>query len=130
MPLTAEPKTRTVEIRGYRFKIRELTIGEYDELEEKATTKRPNPVNADGPQIDVTDRSQLLRMMVIKAVVEPHLTPGKLAELPLRVALGLNDVVNGMHFPDEDGAKADLVEIDPEDAEDEEDEKEESPGEG
>ena len=127
MPLTAEPMTKTVEIRGIRFKIRELTIGEYDELEKKATTKRPNPVNPDGPEIEVTDRSQLLRLMVLKCVVEPRLTPSKLADLPMRVALGLNDVVNGMHFPDEDGAKADLTEID---EEEEAEEKEEDQGEG
>ena len=83
MPLTAEPMTKTVEIRGIRFKIRELTIGEYDELEKKATTKRPNPVNPDGPEFEVTDRSQLLRLMVLKCVVEPRLTPSKLADLPM-----------------------------------------------
>jgi len=127
MPLAVEPKTKTVEIRGMRFTIRELTIGEYDELEKAATTKRPNPVNRDGPDIEVTDREQLLRLMVLKCVVDPRMTPKTLTELPMRVALTLNDVVNKMHFPDEDDAKADLVEIGDED---EEETKEEGQGEG
>jgi hypothetical protein len=124
--ISADPTTKTIEIRGSRFVIRELTIGEYDDLEKKATTKRPNPVNADAPEIEVVDRQQLLRMMVLKAVVEPHLTASKFADLSTRVALGLNDYVNKMHFPEEAESRADLVEIDP----DEEDEEEETKGEG
>jgi len=118
--ISADPTTKTIEIRGSRFVIRELTIGEYDDLEKKATSNRPNPVNADAPEIEVVDRQQLLRLMVLKCVVDPHLTASKFAELPTRVALGLNDYVNKMHFPEEKESRADLVEIDPDDEEDEE----------
>jgi len=112
--MSTEPATKTVKIRGQKFVIRELTIGEYDDLEKKATTKRPNPVNEEGPDIEVTDRSKLLRLMVLKYVIDPHLTLATLAELPMRVALGLNDVVNTMHFPEEKDAKAEIEEVDDE----------------
>ncbi len=112
MPLTADPPVKTIEIRGMRFQVRELTIGEYDDLEKRATSERPNPVNADAPPIEVVDRQQLLRMMVLKSVVEPRLSAAKFADLPTRVALGLNDYVNRLHFPEEKDARGDLVEID------------------
>ncbi len=123
--MSVDPNTKTIKIRGVLFVIRELTIGEYDDLEKKATTNRPNPVNSDAPEIEVVDRQQLLRMMVLRCVVDPHLTASKFAELPTRVALGLNDYVNKMHFPDEKEARADLVEVDPD-----EEEEEETQGEG
>lgn len=124
--LSADPPVKHIKIRGVDFRIRELTIGEYDDLEKKATSERPNPVNPDGPSIEVVDRQQLLRMMVLKCVVEPHLTASKFADLPARVALGLNDYVNKMHFPDEKDARGDLVEIE----DDDEEENEEAQGEG
>lgn len=126
--MSAEPRIKIIEIKGAgRFKIRELTIGEYDDLEKKATTKRPNPVNADGPEIEVTDRSQLLKFMVLKCLVEPRLNAQALSELPMHVALALNNTVNKMHFPDEEDARADIVEID--DEPEAEEEKEEEKGE-
>lgn len=126
-PKSADPATKTIEVRGQRFVIRELTIGEYDDLEKKATSKQPNPMNANAPEIEVTDRTQLLRLMVLKCVVEPRLTAQKLSELPMRVALALNNTVNEMHFPDEKSAQADIVDLD---GEEEEEEEEAKKGEG
>lgn len=126
MPLTADPKTKKVNVYGHIFRIRELTIGEYDELEKKATTKRPNPVNVGGPEIEVTDREQLLRMMVLKAVVDPRLKASDFSDLPAKVVFGLNDVVNKMHFPSDEDARAGIVDID----EEEDEEEEEASGEG
>lgn len=126
--LSADPRVKIVDIKGAgRFKIRELTIGEYDELEKKATSMRPNPVNPDAPEIEVTDRQQLLKLMVLKCVVEPRLRAADLADLPMHVAMALNNTVNKMHFPDEKDALADIVEID---ADEEEEAEEATKGEG
>jgi hypothetical protein len=110
--ISAEPITKVVEIRGQRYTLQELTIGEYTELEKKATIKRPNPVNEDGPPIEVVDQTLLLKFMVLKCVITPKMTPAKQSELPMKVALGLNKTVNQMHFPESEEDREDVVEID------------------
>jgi len=88
-----------VTVRGTTFRLRELSIGDYDELVKKATTNQTNPLT--GEETESIDNSLLLRLMVLKCSVEPKLTPEALANLPMRVVLKLNQTVNRMHYGDE-----------------------------
>lgn len=97
--LTPDFLEEEVTVRGATFKLRELSIGEYDELVRKATTKTPNAMT--GQEDEAIDNSLLLKLMVIKCSVEPKLTPESLANLPMRVVLKLNQTVNRMHYGDE-----------------------------
>ena len=97
--LTPDFLEEEVVVRGATFRLRELSIGEYDELVRKATTKQTNPVT--GEESETIDNSVLLKLMVIKCSVEPKLTPESLSNLPMRVVLKLNQTVNRMHYGDE-----------------------------
>jgi hypothetical protein len=88
-----------VSARGTTYRFRELSIGEYDDLVKKATTKVPNPLT--GADEESIDNTLLLKLMVIKCSIEPKLTPEILAGLPMRVVLKLNQTVNRMHYGDE-----------------------------
>ena len=98
-PLTPEFLEEEVNIRGIPYRLRELSIGDYDELVKKATTKIANPLT--GQEDESIDNSVLLKMMVLKCAVDPKLTPESLANLPMRVVLKLNLTVNKMHYGDE-----------------------------
>ena len=97
--LTAVPAEKTVNLRGTIYRFRELSIGEYDELVKKATTVKPNLMT--GEDMDVTDRTLLLRFMLLKCCLEPRLTQAALDTMPMPVVLKLNDIVNVMHYGDE-----------------------------
>ena len=96
--LTPEFDEKPVIIRGVSYRLRELSIGEYDDLVKKCTVTKTNALGEDSEQIDNT---LLLRLMVIKCCVEPKMTAEKLGELPMRVVRKLNVTVNEMHFGDE-----------------------------
>lgn len=113
--LTPDFNEEVVKIRGQEFRLRELSIGEYDDLVKKATTERTNPMT--GEEEEQTDNQLLLKLMVLKCVVEPKLSAEKLGELPMRVVLKLNQTVNRMHYGDEPTEEGEA------DAADEEEEK-------
>lgn len=104
--LTTKSNVRKVRIRGEVYTLRELTIGEYDALQEKAKTKRMNPLTE--REEEVPDNTALLRMMVSKS---SGLSLAKLDDLDMPVVITLNAIVNEMHFPPTDaGAKGALWE--------------------
>lgn len=104
--LTTKPGGRKVRIRGTVFTLRELTIGEYDALQEKAKTKRMNPLTE--REEEVPDNTALLRMMVSKSA---GISLSKLDDLDMPVVVTLNALVNEMHFPPTDeGSKGALWE--------------------
>jgi hypothetical protein len=88
-----------VAIRGVTYKLRELSIGEYDDLVKKATKTVPNALT--GQDDETIDNALLLKLMVMKCSVDPKLSPEALAGLPMRAALKLNQTVNRMHYGDE-----------------------------
>lgn len=90
---------QVVTVRGVDYKLRELSIGEYDDLQKKATVTRTNPLT--GEDREETDTVLLLRLMVLACVVDPKLTSEKFAQMPMRAAGRLNAAVNRMHFGDE-----------------------------
>ena len=96
-----------VKIRDQEYRLRELSIGEYDDLVKKSTTERTNPMT--GEEEEQTDNQLLLKLMVLKCVVEPKLTAERLGTMPMRVVLKLNQTVNRMHYGDEpsESVKAD-----------------------
>ncbi len=98
-PITPDFLEEEVTVRGATFRLRELSIGEYDDLIKKATTPRTNPLT--GEETEVIDNALLLKLMVLKCSVAPKLTPEALANLPMRVVLKLNQTVNRMHYGDE-----------------------------
>lgn len=85
-------------VRGTTYRLRELSIGEYDELVRKATTSQTNAL---GETAETVDNAVLLKLMVIQCAVEPKLTAESLSRLPMRVVLKLNSTVNRMHYGDE-----------------------------
>lgn len=97
-----------VVVRGTTFKLRELSIGDYDELVKKATSKVQNPIT--GEEVETIDNSLLLKLMVLKCSFDPKLTPESLAGLPMRVVLKLNQTVNRMHYGDEPAEEKKAVE--------------------
>jgi hypothetical protein len=101
--LTPEFLEEEVTVRGSTFKLRELSIGEYDELVKKATRTTVNAIT--GENEETIDNALLLKLMVLKCSVEPKLTPESLANLPMRVVLKLNQTVNRMHYGDEPDTK-------------------------
>ena len=101
--LTPDFQEEDVEIRGVPFKLRELSIGEYDDLVRKATSTRTNAVT--GEEEESTDNTLLLKLMVTKCSVAPKINPEMLASMPMRVVLKLNQTVNRMHYGDEPVAK-------------------------
>ena len=98
-PLTPDFLEEEVVIRGATFKLRELSIGDYDDLVKKSTTTVRNDLT--GESRDDIDNTLLLKLMVLKSSVDPKLTPEMLAGLPMRVVLKLNQTVNRMHYGDE-----------------------------
>ncbi len=97
--LTPDFLEEEVTVRDVTYKLRELSIGDYDELVRKATSKTVNPLS--GVEDETIDNALLLKLMVLKCSVEPKLTPETLAGLPMRVVLKLNQTVNRMHYGDE-----------------------------
>ena len=97
--LTPDFLEEEVIVRGSSFRLRELSIGDYDDLVKKATQKQTNQIS--GEEIETIDNSLLLKLMVLKCSVAPKLTPESLAALPMRVVLKLNQTVNRMHYGDE-----------------------------
>jgi hypothetical protein len=79
---------KTVTIKGTDYTFRELSTGEYDDAIQKSTDKA-----ADGP-----DSVKLLRWMIIMGSVEPKLTSGSLAKLPMSTTGKISDAVNELHF--------------------------------
>ena len=88
-----------VKIRDQEYRLRELSIGEYDELVKKSTTEHTNPMT--GEEEERTDNQLLLKLMVLKCVVDPKISATDLASMPMRVVLKLNQTVNRMHYGDE-----------------------------
>lgn len=96
--LSPEFSELSIIIRGTKFRIRELSIGEYDDLVKKATKTQQNAL---GEEVENIDNTLLLRLMVLKSVIEPKLTPDVMASMPMRVVLKLNQTVNQLHYGDE-----------------------------
>lgn len=82
---------RKVEIRGAEFTIKELSAEEYDTTLKSAT-------KADG---DI-DMVLLLRLMTIKSLQEPKMSPEDMAKLPYKVSRRLASAVNDLHFGDDE----------------------------
>lgn len=106
--LTPDFLEEEVHVRGVTYRLRELSIGEYDDLVKKATTKTLNPIT--GNDEESIDNALLLKLMVIRCSVEPKLSPEALSALPMRVVLKLNQTVNRMHYGDEPEKKAESSE--------------------
>jgi hypothetical protein len=98
-PITPDFLEEEVTVRGVTYRLRELSIGDYDELVKKATTKTTSPMT--GQEDESIDNALLLKFMVLRCSVDPKLTPESLAGLPMRVVLKLNQTVNRMHYGDE-----------------------------
>lgn len=90
--LNDEFRQQTVEIRGVKYVLRELSAAEYDDAV-KITT---------GPD-DEVDLTALLKLMMSKCLVEPKLTSEELGAKPYPVVRKLNDLVNRLHFGDVEG---------------------------
>ena len=97
-PLSPDFLEEEVNARGVLYHFRELSIGDYDDLVRKATTKRIAP---GGGEDEFIDNTVLLKLMVMKCSTDPKLSAEALAALPMRVVMKFNATVNRMHYGDE-----------------------------
>jgi len=91
MPEQPVFEERDTEVRGTVYRFRELSAVQYDECLKMAT-------KAD----EDIDMVLLLRLMLVKSLVEPKLSAVQISELPYKVTRQLSTVVNRMHFADDD----------------------------
>lgn len=90
--VTSEFREQTIEVRGIKYVLRELSATEYDDLVKIAT----------GPD-DEIDLTALLKLMMSKCLVEPKLSAEELGAKPYPVIRKLNEAVNRLHFGDVEG---------------------------
>ncbi len=81
-------ETRTFHGYGKEYELRELSVEENDECSDAAKDEN-----------GVTNGRIMMRMMIVKAVINPPLEIDDLAKLPQRLYLRLCDVVNEMSDP-------------------------------
>ena len=84
--ITMEFEEKTVSARGKTFRFREITGADYDDIIKIAS----------GP--DGADMGTVLKLMVVKSCVDPHLTAEDFAAYPLPMVRLLNETVNELHF--------------------------------
>ena len=93
--------TKVVTFRGVEYTVRELSIGEFDDITEQATVKRTIR-DADGNETEVEQLDgQLQARLMMKACVTPSISAGKIG---VRLYGGLNRAIQELHFspePDE-----------------------------
>lgn len=92
--MTTEFTEKTLTLRGKPYVIRELSIGEYDDVVRKATDTKKDGL---GEDIEVVDNARLLRLMVLKSLQSPKVSLDQFSELPARIVFALNNAVNAMH---------------------------------
>jgi hypothetical protein len=91
---------KTVTIKGQKFRFRELSVAENDECADAAR-------NPDGT---VNGRT-MMRMMIIKASLDPKLDTDMIGNLPQRAYIKIYDAVSDLNTidlsdEDEDGGNA------------------------
>lgn len=94
------------EFRGVRYKVTELSIGEYDEIVKKATRteKRTSPITGNPEDVEMLDQQLQSRLMLKACVVEPSRID--VTKLGTRLIVTLNSIVNRLHYGDEPDAIA------------------------
>ena len=93
--------TKEVTFRGTAYTIRELSIGEFDEITEQSTVKRMvRDLEGNETEVERLD-GQLQSRLMMAACVTPKVKP---AELPVRLYGGLQAAIQELHYsaePDE-----------------------------
>ena len=87
--LTFAFEEKVVEVKGKKFKLRELTAEQYDECIKAAT----------GADDDI-DMVVLLRLMLLQSLEDPKSEAEDLGKFPYSVVRQLTTAVNRLHFTD------------------------------
>lgn len=92
VPSSGQPafEEAELEVGGITYRVRELSAGEYDECLTIAT-------QSDG---DV-DMVMMVKLMLIKGIVEPSLNDTKLSALPYKTSRSLKRAISQLHWGDE-----------------------------
>jgi hypothetical protein len=87
--------------RGEVYLVRELPIGEYDEIVKKATRKEKvtDPDTGVSNEVDMLDQNLQSRLMLKECLVEPASLDVK--KLGTRLTVALNRAINNLHYGDE-----------------------------
>jgi hypothetical protein len=88
---------REVKYRGTTYRLEEMQLGDYDELETKATATKVDPLT--GAESKEFNQKLHERMMLGKVLAQPRNT--KIASLGTRVGLTLVREMNALHFTPE-----------------------------
>lgn len=91
-----EQLTEKVKFRGVEYTIRELTIEEFDGINEKATVKTTTTVDGEDRETERIDGNTQSKLMIRACV-----TPSPPSPMGLRLFNGLRFAVNNLHFSDE-----------------------------
>jgi len=86
--------------RGEVYVIRELPIGEYDEIVKKATRKEKvtDPDTGVSNEVDMLDQNLQSRLMLKACLTEPKI---EVTKLGTRLTVALNRAVNELHYGNE-----------------------------
>ncbi len=96
-----DPSIRRVKFRGVLYELHELEIGEYDEIEKKATHTEQDPET--GQKLEIVDQKMQQRLL-LRAMLKQGMPEGGINKVPPRILFTLNGIVNSMLFtpePDE-----------------------------
>lgn len=85
--ITDEFREVTLDIRGVKYQLKELSASAYDDIVKVAA----------GPD-DSADMNTVLKMMLAKSLIDPHLDSAQLGAKPFPVLNRLLQEVNRMHF--------------------------------
>jgi hypothetical protein len=91
-----EPLTTSYNFRGVDYTIRELSIEEFDDINEKATVKTTITVDGEEREIERVDGVIQSKLMIAACV-----TPKPPKPTGLRLYNGLRQKVNDLHFSEE-----------------------------
>ena len=87
--------------RGEVYLVRELPIGEYDDIVKKATSKQAvvDPDTGVSNDVDILDQNLQSRLMLKECLVEPKSIDVK--KLGTRLTVALNRAINELHYGNE-----------------------------
>jgi len=88
--------TKTVQYRGTVYRLREVSIAKFDDIQKAATRQEEQP---DGTMVERFDPALRDRLLLAASVVEP--ANFNVSRLGTREVGGLTRLVNELHYADE-----------------------------
>lgn len=97
--LSVKPIDDKFEARGIHFHLRELSMADYDDIVEKNTSTKRDPIT--GADEEIIDEQAFTRMLLRAAMVQPELSPEGIISLGTRLVRMLERRVRNLHMGEE-----------------------------